>query len=374
MSRGRHRRPRTPVISRQFSRLSVVLTAGGAGVAAPLLTAGSANAAPAAVWDEVAECESGGNWSINTGNGYYGGLQFSQSSWEAAGGTRYAPRADLAGKAEQIAAAEKLLDMQGPGAWPTCGPAAGLSRDGGTPDAGSADRQRSEVRTQTGKTQQAQQSRQGGRAAAAERKSAGPAAYTVLSGDTLYGIATGHDVEGGWEAVYEANRKTVGDDPNRIFPGQRLTLDTDRSSRSGATPSAAPKKAAPKQDQARPAAQARQSAQPQSAKAYSDNLDGWIREALDIMRAHGIPGSYQGIHRNIMRESSGNPNAVNNWDINAQRGTPSIGLLQVIKPTFDAYHVPGTANSQYDPVANIVAACNYAADRYGSIDNVNGPY
>ncbi len=92
------------------------------------------------------------------------------------------------------------------------------------------------------------------------------------------------------------------------------------------------------------------------------------------MHQHGIPGTYEGIHRNIMRESSGNPNAINNWDINAQNGTPSIGLLQVIKPTFDAYHVAGTSWSQYDPVANIVAACNYAADMYGSMDNVNSAY
>jgi ATPase subunit of ABC transporter with duplicated ATPase domains len=111
-----------------------------------------------------------------------------------------------------------------------------------------------------------------------------------------------------------------------------------------------------------------------AAKTYANNLDGWIREALDIMKKHKIPGTYDGLHRNIMRESSGNPNAINNWDINAQNGVPSIGLLQVIKPTFDAYHVPGTANSQYDPVANLTAAANYAADRYGSIDNVNSAY
>ncbi|MEU6017297.1 transglycosylase SLT domain-containing protein [Streptomyces sp. NPDC047515] len=107
---------------------------------------------------------------------------------------------------------------------------------------------------------------------------------------------------------------------------------------------------------------------------YANNLDGWIRQSLDIMRAHGIPGSYDGLHRNIMRESSGNPNAINGWDINARNGVPSIGLLQIIKPTFDAYHVAGTAFSQYDPVANITASANYAADRYGSIDNVNSAY
>ncbi|ELS52170.1 transglycosylase SLT domain-containing protein [Streptomyces viridochromogenes] len=113
---------------------------------------------------------------------------------------------------------------------------------------------------------------------------------------------------------------------------------------------------------------------PVVAKSYANNLDGWIREALDIMKKHDIPGTYNGLYRNIMRESSGNPNAINNWDINAQNGVPSIGLLQVIKPTFDAYHVPGTAWSQYDPVANLTAAANYAADRYGSIDNVNSAY
>ncbi|MFJ3159671.1 transglycosylase SLT domain-containing protein [Streptomyces kanasensis] len=107
---------------------------------------------------------------------------------------------------------------------------------------------------------------------------------------------------------------------------------------------------------------------------FADNLDGWIREALHIMKKHDIPGTYEGIHRNIIRESSGNPSAINNWDINAKNGVPSIGLLQVIKPTFDAYHVPGTKKSQWDPVANIVAACNYAADRYGSMDNVNSAY
>ncbi|MEU9115353.1 transglycosylase SLT domain-containing protein [Streptomyces sp. NPDC048483] len=109
-------------------------------------------------------------------------------------------------------------------------------------------------------------------------------------------------------------------------------------------------------------------------KQYANNLDGWIREALDIMDAKGIPGSYDGLHRNIMRESSGNPNAVNDWDINAINGIPSKGLLQVIQPTFDTYHVAGTPDKLTDPVANITAAANYAADRYGSIDNVNSAY
>ncbi|MET7286240.1 transglycosylase SLT domain-containing protein [Streptomyces sp. NPDC005573] len=107
---------------------------------------------------------------------------------------------------------------------------------------------------------------------------------------------------------------------------------------------------------------------------YPNNLDGWIRESLAIMAQKGIPGTYDGIHRNIMRESSGNPLAINLWDSNAVKGTPSKGLLQVIDPTFRAYHVAGTSFDPYDPVANITAACNYAAARYGSIDNVFGAY
>ena len=67
------------------------------------------------------------------------------------------------------------------------------------------------------------------------------------------------------------------------------------------------------------------------------------------MKKHGIPGTYDGLHRNIMRESCGNPNAINNWDINAINGVPSIGLLQVIKPTFDAYHVAGTVQEPVRP-------------------------
>ncbi|MET9857884.1 transglycosylase SLT domain-containing protein [Streptomyces smyrnaeus] len=109
-------------------------------------------------------------------------------------------------------------------------------------------------------------------------------------------------------------------------------------------------------------------------KEYADNLDGWIREARAIMKEHGIPGSYEGIKRNIIRESAGDPNAVNDWDVNAKKGTPSKGLLQVIQPTFDRYHVEGTPDELTDPVANIVAACNYAADRYGSMDNVDSAY
>ncbi|MBT2481681.1 LysM peptidoglycan-binding domain-containing protein [Streptomyces sp. ISL-94] len=181
-------------------------------------------------------------------------------------------------------------------------------------------------------------------------RTAAPTTYSVVAGDTLSEIAAEHSVSGGWKQLYAANRSVIGENPAIIRPGITLKLGTQaeapRASRSAARP----------------------------ATLYPNNLDGWIRESLDVMAKHGIPGSYNGIHRNVMRESSGNPLAINNWDINAQNGIPSKGLLQVIDPTFRAYHVPGTSMNSYDPVANITAACNYAAARYGSIDNVNGPY
>ncbi|GAA4798287.1 transglycosylase SLT domain-containing protein [Streptomyces ziwulingensis] len=119
---------------------------------------------------------------------------------------------------------------------------------------------------------------------------------------------------------------------------------------------------------------ARASVEQVAAKSYPNNLNGWITEALDIMKDKGIPGSYNGLHKNIIRESSGNPKAINDWDVNAVNGVPSKGLLQVIPPTFEAYHVKGTSWNIYDPVANITAAANYAADKYGTIDNVNSAY
>ena len=85
------------------------------------------------MWDAVAQCESTGNWTINTGNGFYGGLQFTQSTWAAYGGTSYASRADLASREQQIAVAQRVLAGQGPGAWPVCSVKAGLtSSNGGT--------------------------------------------------------------------------------------------------------------------------------------------------------------------------------------------------------------------------------------------------
>jgi hypothetical protein len=151
----------------------------------------------------------------------------------------------------------------------------------------------------------------------------------------------------------------------------------ERAAKEQAVKKAAAVKRAEQERKARAAAKARAARsadRPAVKKTYPDNLDGWIHEAKNIMAKHNIPGSYDGIKRNIIRESGGNPNAANNWDVNAQKGTPSKGLLQTIQPTFDQFHVQGTSSKITDPVANIVAACNYAADKYGSMDNVNSAY
>ncbi|MGW6576671.1 transglycosylase SLT domain-containing protein [Streptomyces sp. NPDC054945] len=207
--------------------------------------------------------------------------------------------------------------------------------------------------------------------AGAAETAAAPTTYSVVAGDTLSEIAAKHSVSGGWQQLYAANRSVVGADPSIIRPGIKLQLGTTQAEPERASRSAARTTLAPA---AKPAAKPAVKVAAKPVTAYPNNLDGWIRESLAVMAKHGIPGSYNGIHRNVMRESSGNPLAINNWDINAINGIPSKGLLQVIDPTFRAYHVPGTSQNSYDPVANITAACNYAAARYGSIDNVNGAY
>ncbi|MFD6798356.1 transglycosylase family protein [Streptomyces cyaneofuscatus] len=124
---GRHRRPR------QAPAIVVAAGVTGSAIAIPLLGAAGAHAADATTWDRVAECESGGMWSADLGNGYYGGLQFSQETWSAYGGDAFAERADLASRSQQISVAEKVLDDKGPQAWPSCAVISGLAVDGSLP-------------------------------------------------------------------------------------------------------------------------------------------------------------------------------------------------------------------------------------------------
>ncbi|MFE4575396.1 transglycosylase family protein [Streptomyces chartreusis] len=223
-SKGKHRRP-----SKAARAIAVVGVTGAAAVAAPLMAAGSASAATASEWDAVAQCEAGGNWSINTGNGYYGGLQFSASTWAAYGGTQYAATADQATKAQQIAIGEKVLAGQGKGAWPNCG--TGLSSAAYTgSSAGSS--QSTESTTRSSEQQSA--SRSADRPAAkkstktvttptGKKVKKGDGEYKVAKGDTLSSIAAEHDVKGGWEKLFKLNKDIV-EDANLIFPGQQLHL------------------------------------------------------------------------------------------------------------------------------------------------------
>ena len=197
-----------PSRTRVWRRLGVS-SAVAALTAAPLLTVVPADAATGRTWDRLAQCESSGNWHINTGNGYYGGLQFSQATWAGFGGRRYAPRADLATRYEQMITAERVLDVQGWGAWPACSARLGL---GSRAAAGRPHARSTRVRTP---------SRSGTRTAAPHRSHRRH--YVVRSGDTLSKIARRHHLRGGWRALYAANRGRVAN-PNRIYVGQRLVL------------------------------------------------------------------------------------------------------------------------------------------------------
>ncbi|MGW3497447.1 transglycosylase family protein [Streptomyces sp. NPDC001020] len=221
--RGRHRRYQPT----RINRASLTVTAGSAGVAIPLIGAGVAQAADVDTWNKVAACESSHNWSINTGNGYYGGLQFTQSTWEAYGGTAYAHRADLATKDQQIAVAEKVLKGQGPGAWPACSVRAGLTHSHTRPGSGEGTPTADVSGTRGLSTQAAKRSVRDVKPQITPQSQAGTAeTYTVVRGDTLSGIADGHHVRGGWHQLYAANRATIGADPDMILPGQRLDLHT----------------------------------------------------------------------------------------------------------------------------------------------------
>ncbi|MEV7235494.1 transglycosylase family protein [Streptomyces sp. NPDC051020] len=232
-SKGKHRRPSKAVRVATFAGVT------GVAIAAPLMGATGASAASVATWDAVAQCESGGNWSINTGNGYYGGLQFSQSSWAAAGGTQYAPRADLATKAQQIATAEKLLAMQGPGAW-GCAHAGGLTNDGVDPgvDTGSTTQQSAPAQESKQAAPKPAERTEAPAASRADRGTApkktvttptgekvakGDGEYKVKSGDSLSKIAAQHKVKGGWQQLFKLNKDIV-EDADLIYPGQQLHL------------------------------------------------------------------------------------------------------------------------------------------------------
>jgi len=187
--RGRHRAPSTT--GRTIARTALA----GAVAGAPLLAAApAANAAPDSVWDRVAQCESSGNWNINTGNGFFGGLQFTSSTWRAFGGAQFATAANQATREQQIIVAERVLAGQGWGAWPVCSRKAGATGQAAT------------LRN----------------SAPAAPKPAAAGDYLVQRGDTLSSIASRQHVTGGYRALLAKNPALKN--PNRIFPGQHLKV------------------------------------------------------------------------------------------------------------------------------------------------------
>ncbi|MFB0615331.1 transglycosylase family protein [Streptomyces sp. AGS-58] len=214
----------------------------GAALLAPLgLLAATGNAAAAdnGVWDRIAQCESGGNWHINTGNGYYGGLQFSAGTWRAYGGTAYAPTADQASRSAQITVATKVQGAQGWGAWPVCSARAGAAgtapatasdtssrsgapRGSGTGSGSTGNSPARNTATPRSLTAPSAPAATPERPAAATNRSASRGDYTVREGDTLSIIAARYGTS--WQRLYAANKAVIGADPDLIVPGQRLAL------------------------------------------------------------------------------------------------------------------------------------------------------
>ncbi|SFT45150.1 LysM domain-containing protein [Actinopolyspora lacussalsi subsp. righensis] len=219
--KGKHRK------SSNFTRNAARVAVAGAVVATPLAVAAPASAAD---WDELAQCESSGDWHINTGNGFYGGLQFTPSTWSAFGGDQYAPNAHQASRAEQIAIAKKVLAQQGPGAWPGCTAktnwVSGSTESAGTVSEDSAaqeqaaapqesaPKQEQPAETESDSGQQSQQSQQ------STVRSNG-ADYTVRSGDTLSEIGQRFGVN--YQDIYERNSDIL-ESADLIFPGQQLDI------------------------------------------------------------------------------------------------------------------------------------------------------
>jgi LysM repeat protein len=203
--RGRHRAPSTT--GRTIARTALA----GAVAGAPMIgLATPAFAAPDSTWDKLAQCESGGRWNINTGNGFSGGLQFTPSTWKAFGGTG---SAHTASRAEQIAVAERVLAGQGWGAWPSCSKKVGAT--------GKAEPNK-RVLAKAAKPAPAAPKAP---AQAAAAKPAAPTTgdYVVVPGDTLGKIAAAKGLAGGWKEIVAKNPGLAAA-PDRIAPGQHITL------------------------------------------------------------------------------------------------------------------------------------------------------
>jgi nucleoid-associated protein YgaU len=218
---------------------AVVSTLSVAAVVSAALAAPANAAGEFSVWNRVAHCESSGRWHIATGNGYYGGLQFSSGTWGAYGGHHYAHEASGASRLEQIEVARRVLHAQGPHAWPVCGPRAGLTRRNGHATGRRLPADADRAHQHAARHHHAVHHHAVHHHAVhhharthhadhhvrhhARHSAAGHPKYRVKSGDTLAKIAARHHVRGGWRHLYRLNRSRIHD-PNVLYVGQILLL------------------------------------------------------------------------------------------------------------------------------------------------------
>ncbi|MFP5019519.1 LysM peptidoglycan-binding domain-containing protein [Pseudonocardia phyllosphaerae] len=231
--RGKHRKPSTT--GRNIARTAVA----GAVAGAPFLAiVPAANAASDSTWDKLAQCESTGNWSANTGNGFSGGLQFTKQTWKGFGGGQYASEAHQASRSQQIAVAEKVLAEQGWGAWPVCSKKTGASGSSEPRDASSSDDssksdsgKSSDDSSKSDSSKSSDDSDKSDSSSSSKRTklsapASAPAApkagnYTVKSGDTLGQIAAAHGISH-WKSLLAKNPHLGAG--QMIFPGQKLNV------------------------------------------------------------------------------------------------------------------------------------------------------
>ena len=229
--------PKHALPSLSFTRRAVATAAiAGAAIAVPVMMAGSASAS-SVNWTAIANCESSGNWGDDTGNGFYGGLQFTESTWLAYGGGSYAEYAYEASEADQIAVAENVLAGQGIGAWPVCGAYAdsgtsysGTNTSGSSSSSSSSDTSTTSSSSSNDGSSSSSNSSDNSSSSSSNSSdnssssSSGSASgsYTVQSGDTLSAIAAKEGVN--WHTLYTDNESTIGSNPNLIYPGQVLNL------------------------------------------------------------------------------------------------------------------------------------------------------
>jgi LysM repeat protein len=228
--------PKHALPSKSFTRRAVATAAiAGAAIAVPVMMAGSASA-DSVNWTAIANCESSGNWADNTGNGFYGGLQFTESTWLAYGGGSYAQYPYDASESDQIAVAENVLAGQGIGAWPVCGAYAGSgtsysgtntsgssSSDSSSDSSTTSDNSSSSSSDNSSSNSSDNSSSSSSSSDTSSSSSSASGTYTVESGDTLSTIAAKEGISS-WQTLYNDNESTIGSNANLIYPGQVLNL------------------------------------------------------------------------------------------------------------------------------------------------------